>query len=324
MKPRAVLSTIILASALALGISCKTPLVEGPASLKTRQYHAPKAHPCARHVIKGGIPNSCHILFQIHRCPLVQEIPRDAVHSQILLYRVISDLIKNHGVGVVFLEGADISEDLRKDLRSKCDKKCSDKIQGSIGRCASDVAYTDLMGGRFFDSPAVSRRIAEEFCLAKVLLHSYSLANISKVLLILNNPSVLFTGFERNKRKRFQVLKKHRILWKLRKVIGPLLNPQAEIAFEKFLFSSIEELKKPRLKYVDKDAVREAIFHTSQNTVLVIGLGHKERIEKAILAIPFDERPTFYFVMPECPGIPTYSISSRAIKLASEASSRNR
>lgn len=324
MKPRAIFGTTILASVLALGISCKTPLVEGPASVKTNQHRMQQSHPCVVKAIPGGLNSSCHILFQIHKSPLVQETSKGEVHSQILLYRVISDLIKNHAVSVVFFESVDTSEDVRKDLLSKCDKKCSDNIQSSLRRCVDDVLFDNEMRGRFYDSLNTSKRKAEDFCLAKILWYSYRLAPIPKALLVLGNPSVLFTGFERDQKKRFQKLKKLRLLWKLRKDIGPLFNPQAEIAFEKFLFSSREELTKARSKYVNKDAVMAAISHSSQNTALVIGLGHWEHIEKALRTIPFHERPTFYFVMPECQVVPDFSVSSFAIRMAAEVNSKNR
>jgi len=322
MKPRTLLGTAVLAAALAVAPSCKTPLVDGPASLKTRQHHAQKPHPCASYVIEGGIPTSCHILFQIHERPLLQKASNEAVRSQILLYRVVSDLIKNHGVGVVLLEGVNISEDVRGELQSRCDKKCSDAIQNAIRNCISNMLYDNGIQGRFPSS--FSRRGAENFCLAEVLLHAYHFMDISKVLLILRNQPVLFTGFERNRKKRSQDMKKQRLLIKLRESTSPLFGPAFYEALGMLTDSYHEKWIKTRLKHVNKDAIREAVSYSSKNTALIIGLGHKELIEEVIMAIPFDERPTFYFIMPECQDVRAYSISPRIIELASEGGSKNR
>jgi hypothetical protein len=316
MRTRAALRAAILATALTLGFSCKTPLVEGPASLKMRQHHAQKPHPCATNVIEGGLNTSCHILFQLHRRPFTQATSKKVVRSQILLYNVVSDLIKNYGVSVVLLEATDISEDMKQTLSSKCDRKCSTTIQAALRSCVADVIYDAELQKQFFDSQSDSKRKAEDYCLAKVLWHSYSLAHMAKALLVLNNTSVIFTGFERDRKKRFRKLKKQRFLWKLRKVIGPLFAPH----FETAIVSSYGKLEETRSKYVDKDAIMEAISHSFQNTALIIGLGHRERIEEAIRAIPFDERPTFYFIMPECPGERDFFISSYLLDLAAKAS----
>ena len=328
MKARAIARTVILATALALGVSCKRPLVEGPRIAKTSHRHIVEPHPCTRKVIEGGVNSSCHILFQDHPSLLTKKITKKEVCSQILLYHVLSDLIKNYGARLVFLEGVGVSEDLRKAVHAKCNEKCLNRVRALFERCTNN---TDRLSCGYDQTPCrtfprwFDKRGAEDFCLARILGYDYRNKNLHTILLILHHPSVFFTGFERNRGELFQKVERHRLLLRLREYIELAGGPKMRAEFEALVLSAyIENIVKPRNKYVDRDAINEVILRSSQNSALVIGADHRDAMENTIRTIPFHERPTFYFVMPECQDVPAFFVSPQIINLAVKTSPKNK
>jgi hypothetical protein len=320
MKARAIARNVILAATLASAVSCKVPLVERPKIAKTSHPTTTRPHLCTRKVIAGGLNSSSHILFQDHPSILTKKLTKKEVRSQILLYHVLFDLIKNYGVRVVFLEGTRISEDVRETLHAKCDEECLNRLSVLFERCVSNATRLPCGYGQIpcgGGSRWLDRHGAEDFCLARILWYDYRNKNLHTVLLIRRNPSVLFTGFERNPQTSLQKLERYRLLLELRKHIEMVIGPKMSGEFEEFVLSFYKEnIVKPRLRYVDKDAINGAISYSSKNTAMVIGADHMEGIEKAIRAIPFAERPTFYFVMPECQDGPLFSVQSKIIDVA--------
>lgn len=320
MKAHAIARTVILATTLVFGVSCKRPLVEGPKIAKTSRSDVMEPHPCTRKVIEGGLNSSCHILFQDHPSLLTKKVTRKEVRSQILLYHVLSDLIKNYGVSVVFLEGTRISENVGKDQHAKCNEKCLDRVSALFERCVGNAirlpcGYSQIPCGG--DSKWLDKRGAEDFCLARALWYDYRNKNLHTVLLILHNPSVLFTGFERDPEKFLQKVERHRLLLGLREHIEMVTGPRMGEEFEALVLSMyMANVIKPRNKHVDRDAINEILFRSSQNTALIIGSAHKESMEGIIRTIPSHERPTFYFVMPECQDVPAFSVQSKIIDVA--------
>lgn len=323
MNPRAVLRTAILAVALAAGVSCKTPLVEGPASVRTSQRHVQPSHPCTTRVIKGGRHHSCHILFQTHKNMITNTISESGVRSQILLYHVLSDLIRNYGVHVVLLEGAEIWEDVRESLSASYGKKRLNDVWSIFGKCMGSEIQTDhgITSGMRLNLPGVLGDHADvNFCLAKTIWHDPYLAGFSKLFLIFKNPHIFFTGVERDRKVLYKKLKRYKLLMKLKEPLTSLLGQLAGEGHQKHIVSLIEELVKKRNAHVERDAIKQALRHSSQNTALVMGVGHEDPIESVIRKIPFHKRPTFYFVMPECQGNPDFSISPQTLDLAARTS----
>jgi len=320
MKALAIARTAILVTTLAFSVSCKMPLIERPNIAKTRVSNIIEPHPCTRKVIEGGLNSSCHILFQDHPSLLTKKITKEEVRSQILLYRVLSDLIKNYGVRVVFLEGTRISEDIRKVLYARCDAKCLDRVSTIFEHCVSNAirlpcGYGEIPCGG--ESKWLDKHEAEDFCLARTLWYDYRNKNLHMVLLILSNPSVLFTGFERNPGALLQKLERHRLLLGLRKHIEMIAGPKIGEEFRGSVFSSyMKNVIKPRNKHVNREAINEVILRSSQNSALVIGAAHEEYMEDIIRTTSFYERPTFYFVMPECQAEPAFSVKSKIIDVA--------
>ena len=327
MKAPGIVRTVILATALTFGASCKTPLVEGPRAARTAICGVAKPHPCTRKIIRGGLPSSSHILFQKHEDPLTRKITKRAVLSQILQYHILSDLIKNYGVRVVFLEGAEISDDVRQKMHANCGEKCVDRIQTRFGECVVDTALPcgdrQLLCRLIPEWP--SRHHAEDFCLAWNLLYTYRLRPFPKFLLILENPSVFFTGVEKDLKALRQEVTKYRLLLRFRKHVEAVAGVGMGGLFKASIISTFREtILEPRNKQVDRDSINEIILRSSQNTALVVGVGHRESIESTINSIPFHKRPTFYLIMPECQNDPRFFVSPDAINTAAAVVAKTR
>ena len=63
-------------------------------------------------------------------------------------------------------------------------------------------------------------------------------------------------------------------------------------------------------------AVQEALSIPFGNSAVVMGTGHKNPIKRYIKGVPFEKRPTFFFVEPECQANPEFYVSPAIIDQA--------
>ena len=217
MKAKAALKAGALAIALSTLPACKAPMVETlkplsrgkPAALQVQE---PKKHPCVTSVIPGGRQDSCHVLLQIHESPIDHSLDRGSAVSQVLIYHILSDLIKNYGTDTVLLEGVRPIDDLRKMLPIfgndksrafvKKFKTCASNISAQIKKQRPDLSY---------------RQAGADFCLASGMLRGYPWTMSHYMLLVFQNPSAKFTGLERRPDQLSKSMAQMRLMDKLSK-----------------------------------------------------------------------------------------------------------
>jgi hypothetical protein len=281
--------------------------------MKPNRSHAQSTHPCTSKVIRGGLPSQSYILFQQHSHPITKSITKVGVHSQIFLYRVLTDLIRNYAVDTVLLEGITTGTDVRKYILTRLGEERVNKIREMYRVCVSDIYWSpttiDVLRGK---------RDAENYCLGYYLLCGRRYTGYNMRLLVAQNPSVFFTGIERDLHYEGMKQLRHldfllRISESMNIIAGP--NPRGAIAELAFPVS-LEIQRQQRRKDVDIDAIDGTLTHSSGSTALVIGTAHQDAIESIIRSIPFHGRPTFNLILPECQGVPEFSIPPRVIDLA--------
>jgi len=97
-----------------------------------------KIFSCERGIIlPGGLKTRAFVFLQAHEDPFTQEMSFVSARSQLLIYRVLQQLAKKHGVRTVALEGEKDSALLR---RSKEEREWDTDFKKIFKRCASDAA----------------------------------------------------------------------------------------------------------------------------------------------------------------------------------------
>ena len=329
MANRNILKSIVLASALAMP-ACHTPvkpnelLGKPPIVEQTSQRYR---HPCENEVIPGGMKTHSYVLLQIHEekvghiaelKKIIGEVSGDptrtmtdgAALSQILQFRVINDLIRKFGVKTVILEGMRSSKNplmlVSKNEMDPTQREFFEKLVSISEKCIPEAMRTH---------PDLSEKhAAEDFCIALYIFQD-PLSNY--VLFATSNPVIAFTGFEREDFHE-----------RIKKAFDPS-DPNYESSkkiIDRYERAGrdpkiLEEAAKndPMRFLVDgrsADAIHAVLSHSSQNTAVVIGAGHKDSMKDEIKIIPKENRPTFHFIPPACQNREEFFVSPEAIKLA--------
>jgi len=268
-------------------------LPEPPAHSQPAQAVPPESgkrpHPCVKKTIPGGLPAQSYILLQLHKSPLTGRHTPETALSQVFIYHAIKDLIRKHGISVVFTEGSPVDLDLRQTEVALVRRE----IEAAFSKCIITFSGSGS---------------AEDYCLGRLLW----VDNVHHMLLIYANPSVEFKGYEKD------IEEVRRVISIMKQMEGVL--EKGKEAFkapetQKFAGEYLETIRRSNARR-EHDAIQAALSQPSRNSAVVMGSKHEEGLIRAAEEVPFEQRPTFHFIPSSCQQEPGFFVSPEVIKAA--------
>jgi|GEM_PF-2940206 len=287
--------------------AAKSPAKAGPKN--------PDEHPCVRGIINGGKPGNVFVLMQYHMDPVKETVNDQTATSQILIYHLLNDLIRNYGVKAVLFEGLAFGRDVKRDFEKGEGPMLHGRVHADAFRkCISESGKEMLSALAETDPGHATPRNLEDLCLAVSLMNGDPFAN--QHVLLSEHSGVFFTGLEEDmevQKKEMEGIKT--ILGELRR--DPSLKDDPE--FKKRIEAVDAQLNDMQR---DRFAIKAAVSKSPVNSAVVMGAYHEKRLQKAIEEIPYAGRPTFCFVPHSCQHSEEFYIWPDAINAARFASGK--
>lgn len=150
-------------------------------------------------VLPGGIKTDAFVFLQYHFDNVSQKLPYQSAQSQLLIYRVLQDLIKKYGIRTVILEGYEQNRLYQHYYQSAEKKEEIASVRVSFERCARKVSS---LAGKAV--PGLQKKEAEDICLMSFFAIGDPEAHWK--LLLTETPGTRITGFEIHDRTYKEVM----------------------------------------------------------------------------------------------------------------------